>query len=721
MNPSEQEKRKDQVRKRLSMRDLLRHYGRELNAQGWTQCLKPERHAHGDQRLSLQVLGNDRVKCWSQQCFAGDDIFGVIGKMEGLTEFKDQLRRAAEIAGISPETKAQQIRKAIAEYPYCDEAGTLLFKVVRYDPKDFRQYRPDGKGGWIGNLDMVRRVLYRFPQVLKAKTVLIVEGERDVGTAYRLGLPDGWAASSNPMGAGKWKDEYSESLRGKRVVILPDADEPGRKHGEQVANSLQGKAHDILRLALPDGVKDLSKWSEAGRTHEDFRKLLEAAEPWVRLSPKVQAEAAEQSAGPVLVRLADVQPEEITWLWPGRIARGKLTLFVGDPGVGKSMLTMDLAARISRAAPFPDGSHAPSGSVIILTAEDGLADTVRPRLDAMEGDPSRVFVLTGVRTPTDSAPGYFQLTTDLSHLEHAITEHNAVLVVIDPLSAYLGEKDSYKDAEVRRVLGPLAMMAERTEVAVVGIMHLNKNEQRKALYRALNSIAFVAAARAVFAVAEDPDTEGRGLFLPLKMNIASKPPGLAYRLDGPRIAWDTEPVTADAESALRGADLPEERAERVQAGEVLRELLQAGSMKAEAVKKEASVAGVSERTLYRAKAALRVKAHRVGGLGSAGWWEWKLPDSRLTPDAKTANLPKIATLPHRENVAALGESGSLSRVEEEVFPIGARIRFNGGLGFEETGIIEGYTTWNQYPGKTCYQVKGRTVPHSRVLGVEGNP
>lgn len=631
----------DEIKRRLPMRDLLRHYERELNAQGWTQCLKSERHAHGDQRLSLQVLSNDRVKCWSQQCFNSDDIFSVIGKMEGLTEFRDQVRRAAEIAGLATNGNAKPHRQIVATYDYTDEVGNCLFQAVRFEPKDFRQRQPDKKGGWIWNLEGVRLVMYRLPHVLKAYSVLILEGEKDVETAYRLGLPDGWAATCNPMGAGKWKDEYSESLRGKRVVICPDTDEAGERHLQVVAKALQGIALEVLTRSLPYG-KDLSEWSEVGGTQEDFRKLLEAAEPWVLLLPNVQAEAVKQSAGPVLVRLADVQPEEITWLWPGRIARGKLTLFVGDPGIGKSMLTMDLAARISRAATFPDGSQSPSGSVLILTAEDGLADTVRPRLDAMEGDPSRVFVLTGVRTLGDPAPGYFQLTTDLSHLEHAITEHSAVLVVIDPLSAYLGDKDSYKDAEVRRVLGPLAMMAERTGVAVVGIMHLNKNEQRKALYRALNSIAFVAAARAVFAVAEDPDTEGRVLFLPLKMNIASKPPGLAYRLDGPRIAWDTEPVTADAESALRGADLPEERAERVQAVEVLRELLQAGSMKAEAVKKEASVAGISERTLYRAKATLRVKAHRVGGLGSAGWWEWELPDSRLPPMLR---LPTCLRLP----------------------------------------------------------------------------
>jgi hypothetical protein len=704
------------IKRRVPIDTILRHYGSVQDREGRWRCLFPEQHRNGDAHHSVTAK-DGRASCWSQGCLGekGADVFELIGTMEGVSNFSDQKRRVCEIGGIVDHGNGNGRQRIAATYDYTDETGAVLFQVVRYEPKDFRQRRPDGHGGWVWNLKDARLVLYRLPDVVKAETVLLVEGEKDVGTAYRLGLPEGWAATCNPMGAGKWRPEYSESLRGKRVVILPDADDAGQKHLQVVSTALQGIASEVLTVSLPHG-KDLSEWAEAGGTRADFHSLLNSADVWRETSPEEPAEP-----GPVMVRLADVQPESVTWLWPGRIARGKLTLLVGDPGVGKSMLTIDLTARISRETTFPDGPQAPGGNVIILTAEDGVADTVRPRLDAMEGDPSRVFVLTGIRAAGDSVPGHFQLTTDLPHLERTITEHQAVLVVIDPLSAYMGEKDTYKDAEVRRVLGPLSMMAERTGVAVVGIMHLSKNEQRKALYRALNSIAFVAAARAVFVVAEDPDTEGRILFLPLKMNLAPKPPGLAYRLDGPCIVWDTGPVTADAESALRGADLPEERAERMQAGEVLRELLQAGPMKATDVKKEAAVAGIPERTLYRTKAALRVKAHRVGGVGSAGWWEWALPDSKPTADAKTAKLPKTANFPHREKVAALGDSGSLSAETGEAYSVGTCIRFNGGLGFEETGTVEGHTSWNQYPGQMCYRVAGRTIPHSRVLGVEGNP
>src|SRR5712692_2441666 len=127
--------------------------------------------------------------------------------------------------------------RIVATYDYRDEYGALLFQVVRYEPKDFRQRRPDGKGGWAWNLDGIRRVLYCLPEVMAASDVLVVEGEQDVETARGLGL----AATCNPGGAGKWRDEYSEALRGKCVAILADADHPGRKHARQVAASLFGK------------------------------------------------------------------------------------------------------------------------------------------------------------------------------------------------------------------------------------------------------------------------------------------------------------------------------------------------------------------------------------------------------------------------------------------------------------------------------------------------
>lgn len=183
--------RSEEVKTRVPIEEILRFYGANLNGTGLGQCLFPERHHHGDAHPSMSVQ-EGRVRCWAQGCFGdkGADIFELVGIKEGLPHFLDQKRRVLEIAGLNGHP-APASRHIAATYDYVDESGTLLFQVVRYEPKAFRQRRPDEHGGWIWNLDTTRLVLYRLPDVLQAESVLVLEGEKDVETAYRLGLPDG--------------------------------------------------------------------------------------------------------------------------------------------------------------------------------------------------------------------------------------------------------------------------------------------------------------------------------------------------------------------------------------------------------------------------------------------------------------------------------------------------------------------------------------------------
>lgn len=163
-------------------------------------------------------------------------------------------------------------------YDYTDEKGKLLFQVVRYRPKHFTQRRPDGNRGWIWNLGKVRRVLYHLPDVIQAvqeaKTIFIVEGEKDVDNLLKLGL----VATCNPMGAGKWQTAYNESLKGANVIIIADKDTPGRSHAQQVVRSITGKATTIKLIELPgEQVKDASDWIAAGGTKEQLERLVEEA------------------------------------------------------------------------------------------------------------------------------------------------------------------------------------------------------------------------------------------------------------------------------------------------------------------------------------------------------------------------------------------------------------------------------------------------------------
>jgi len=210
-------------------------------------------------------------------------------------EAKGPLGRLAEAIGMAPATRPRPATpQAVTEtttYDYVDESGVLLFQVVRSADKRFSQRRPDGSGGWSWNLGTTRRVLYRLPEVLSAphdQALFVVEGEKDVNRLWAEGLP----ATTNPMGAGKWRDEYSEALRGRYVVILPDHDEPGRQHAQQVARSLDGAAASVRVVALPGLPEkgDVSDWFDAGGTIDELKQLTASAPVYTSDSPGDAAE-----------------------------------------------------------------------------------------------------------------------------------------------------------------------------------------------------------------------------------------------------------------------------------------------------------------------------------------------------------------------------------------------------------------------------------------------
>lgn len=451
-----------------------------------------------------------------------------------------------------------------------------------------------------------------------------------------------------PPGQAKGEAETLRLEPGEIARLLAGVGD-GERHN--AALKLAGHFAALLGPPRRDEIEAiLRQWCDRCTPPADWGEVLEV------ISHAVEAESEKrkgggqtgtEGVGPILKHLSDVEAESIAWLWPGRIPFGKLTIIVGDPGVGKSFLTHDLAARVSVGAAWPDGDAAICGTVIILTAEDGLADTVRPRVDVMGGDPSRVLILEGVRITGDGAMVPFTLARDIPQLESAIEQTGAKLVIIDPLSAYLGKTDSKTDAEVRGVLAPLAKLAEKWGVAIVAIMHLTKDAQRRAISRALGSIGFVAAARAVFAVAFEDAARDRRVFVPVKLNIATEPPGLGFRVRAEagqtaRVLWDADPVTLDAEAALAGPGLPEERAERAEAKAFLCDVLQGGEVAAKEVFRAARAQGIADRTLMRAKAGLGVRSRHEGRPGTGGAWYWSL----------AGGSPKDAT---PEEVASFGQ------------------------------------------------------------------
>ncbi len=222
-----------------------------------------------------------------------------------------------------------------------------------------------------------RRVLYRLPELLKYPdaTAFICEGEKDADRVASLGH------CATTVAGGKWTDDCVTALAGRDCIILEDNDEAGRKKAREAAIALYAIAKTIRTVRLPGLPEkgDVSDWLDADpRNAEKLAEVCFAAPLW---SPDLAAPiAAATGTGLHFARMNEVEAKHVEWLWLNRLARGKLTLLAGDPGIGKSQISIDIAARASKGATWPDGGHAPLGSVVILSAEDSANDTLRPPL-----------------------------------------------------------------------------------------------------------------------------------------------------------------------------------------------------------------------------------------------------------------------------------------------------------------------------------------------------
>ena len=359
-------------------------------------------------------------------------------------------------------------------------------------------------------------------------------------------------------------------------------------------------------------------------------------------SPNAPGAKPSLDAGSLATRrMSDIESKQISWLWPQRIARGKLTIIAGNPGLGKSQVTASIAAVVSTGGRWPvDGQRCDRGDVIFLSAEDDPADTLRPRLEAAGAD------LTGVHVVDGVVKGYagtevrqdraFTLQSDLQALDERLSDLGEVaLVVIDPISAYLGDTDSHKNAEVRSLLTPLAELASRHNVAIIGVSHLNKAAGTQALMRVLGSVAFVAAARAAYLVAADPEDKSRRLLLPLKNNIGPDTGGLAFKIEGAtvpcgesslatsKVVWESEAVNMTADDVVDSGGAGAVPKATDEALGWLTQALSDGPVPSTEIFEQAEACGISRATLRRASKRLGV-VPKKSGFGGSGGWAWSL-------------------------------------------------------------------------------------------------
>jgi putative DNA primase/helicase len=338
---------------------------------------------------------------------------------------------------------------------------------------------------------------------------------------------------------------------------------------------------------------------------------------------------------PIVRRMSEVNAEKVEWLWDGRVAFGKLNLLVGFPDLGKSMVMIDLISRVTVGGTPPDGDRPmPSSRAIILSAEDGGADTIKPRLEAHGADCSRVYQVMGM-PDGEGATREFSFKRDLASMERLIVEKDARLIVFDPLSAYIGTNvNTWSDSEMRGLLIPLAAMAERLRVAVVGIMHFTKAADRLAIHRVPGSVAMAAAPRVILAVVADPESEERRFLVPVKNNLGPKASTLAFSVTRGAVAWEPGPVAGVNVNVILAAK-PGEPPAVVKAKEFLEEALAdvpAGQwVPSKPIDERAKAAGISEATLSRAKAKLGIQAQAVRKGRVTTWmlgWPSENPSTR---------------------------------------------------------------------------------------------
>ncbi len=347
---------------------------------------------HGS--LAVHIAG-PRAGTWrDHEQGEGGGVLDLVGRATGQRNGAAVawLRERGFIRAEEPNAKAE--RKIVATYDYKDAAGALVFQVVRFDPKDFRQRRPDGAGGWHWNLTGIEPVLYRLPEMLRAapgEPVFLVEGEKDADALRDRLL----IATTCPGGAGKWRDGYNDALRGRRVVILPDHDPAGDAHALAVATALRGIAASVRVLRLPDlpAKGDVCDWLAAGGAAEELAALAEAAPEW---TPE-----AEADSGGILrvLRPADceaLQPRN--YIVKGLIATGDIGLVVGPPGAGKSLLAPFLAYAVAQGR-GAFGRRVRGGAVLYLAAEDGTGMIGRVRALARRWGDASDFAL--VADPID--------------------------------------------------------------------------------------------------------------------------------------------------------------------------------------------------------------------------------------------------------------------------------------------------------------------------------
>jgi hypothetical protein len=617
--------------RRRTISALRRVGSRSIDGGKTWNCPGPG-HANGDRHASLSVSQGDRGVV--VYCHAGCQTEDIVAKL-GL---------ATRALFDDPPPTTQSIdwnRGPEKIWGYVDEQGVLLFEVGKFrfvgGPLTTKTFRPrlpgSGRQGWHEGIGDVRRVPYRLPELIAAvesgDDVVFCEGEKDADRLHN----DNLVGTTWPGGAHGLTPRILHELvavfrrRAVDVRIVRDRDEVGARCAARLAAALMDVARTVRVLEAKIG-NDYSDHRDAGFTVEDLVEVaIERPETRGEPAPSPGHRGARATAN--LVDVASVERESVGWLWSPYLPLGKLTIVDGYEGTGKTFLALTLCAAVSRGWALPDESGRPGCVVrepavaLYMSAEDGPGDTLRPRLEACDADLGRIILLTGV-TEADGREGFFSLAR-VEVLEDALERVRPTIVIVDPFLAYL-DADANRAREIRPVLTRLTTLAKKYSCAIVLIRHLRKATTDRASHRGVGSVEIIAAVRSQLIIAEDPDAKQQRVIVHGKSSLAPKGPSLSFQIADGAVLWlgrtdlDADQLLAPREAhGQRGAQRPRDEAARV-----LQQLLANGPIPAEEVKREALKAGVSLRTLVRAKGDIGVRARRVRGDDGVDRWVWSL-------------------------------------------------------------------------------------------------
>ena len=686
--------------------DDLERFASEISRSGEVQptsngfdvnCPGPN-HKNGDQSPSLSIarVGDKFLMHCKSGCHT-KDILAAANKTEAdlfiddasaspppakkkLKEH-DTAQAALKAAHWSVSEKYKKIEKS-KSYEYKNADGSIFGYVARFDvpgDKVFKQIKHLANGKWQCTAGDDPWPLYRLTEMPTDGPVFLHEGEKAACAGAAAGLPS--IASKGGCKAASQSDWTP--LCGKEVVILPDNDQQGEKYAAEVTKIL----HQLVPPATVKIVRLDGRPSDGG----DFADILAAcadckdeevlaglrqtvesiaadteAEIFVSLAvksaPENQAKNIFEKPKRIMVTqcMADIQPRAVDWLWKNRIPMGQLTLLTGPQGGTKSFLTVDLATRVSQGSKHPDGTGVcPQGQALFFTTEDEPGQAIVPRLQACGANMKNVHYMYGtaedLEDDTENAK-QLKLKTDIELLEQTISGMgNVKLLIFDPLEDYI-DGDNNNNKEVRTALTQLKAMAQRQNIAVVAVHHINKRSNDvTAVQTAGGAGAWTQVPRSVLHVIADPEDDNLGatrrrLVIVTKSNYGGTNEAQAYRLSDaphPSIEWLPNILTVDANAVVKASTQSDDGRKKTDKREMaiadLHEIMQDGPLDTKDIEQKMRDRGHSERQIRVARKENGLE--KVDRPKNTDPHRWKLPQKLAIEDSTLQDFYDFADGP----------------------------------------------------------------------------